>query len=355
MAKVFIGIPTLNRPHYVRDTIQSVLQQSYQDFMIHVSDNVSTPETAESINQYIAALGDSRVTFHQQTHNIGEYGQGRYFFSKAEGCKYFMILHDDDLILPDYLNSAIDVLEENSKLAYFVANPYIIDSDGSRALEMTDTYLKRHARSCTQTGVIDVLSTHLTHDFTPVSGTFFRYAVLQQSGFVDADCYGLFPFESNIYLRLGDIKAKAWYSSEEFLAFRFHSGSMRSHLSILGNIHVVDNLIHLYKNRCFDGNNEQLRCQFLGRLFRAKAIYNLKVNRPDLAKKSIVDALKTYPLSPNTLATILLVLLAQVLPQLAKSFLSELSEQYTDEEVNGFRLGLNSNKSKFPVCDLEKI
>jgi len=72
MPKIFIGIPTLNRPDYVRETILSVLQQSYQDFVIYVSDNVSTPETQKSVRRYVEQLNDPRVIFTQQPYNGGE-------------------------------------------------------------------------------------------------------------------------------------------------------------------------------------------------------------------------------------------------------------------------------------------
>jgi glycosyltransferase involved in cell wall biosynthesis len=182
MPKIFIGIPTLNRPDYVREAILSVLQQSYQEFVISVSDNVSTPETQESVRQYVEQLNDPRVIFTQQPYNGGEYGQGWYFFNQAKGYDYFIILHDDDRMLPGYIDQAVDRLEQQPELAYFVANPCIIDIDGKRSPTMTQGYLERHARKKTAEGVIDVLETHFSHDFTPISGTLFRYNALEKSG-----------------------------------------------------------------------------------------------------------------------------------------------------------------------------
>jgi len=49
MAKVFIGIPTINRPEFVRQTIRSVLVQTYPDFEVVVSDNCSDPGVADQV------------------------------------------------------------------------------------------------------------------------------------------------------------------------------------------------------------------------------------------------------------------------------------------------------------------
>lgn len=343
MPKVFIGIPTLNRPDYVRETIQSVLQQSYQDFTVQVSDNVSSPETQESVRRYIDQLNDPRVIYTQQPYNGGEYGQGWYFFSQAKGCDYFIILHDDDRMLPEYIDRAVDRLEQHPELAYFVANPYIMDIDGKRSDTMTQGYLERHARNKTTEGVIDVLQTHFTNDFTPISGTAFRYSALEKSGFLDGDCYGLFPFESNIYMRLGDVGAKAWYSPEELVAFRFHSGAMRNR-AMLGNFHVLDNLIRVYEKRRYQGVFERIRVQSLSRLYREKAVYYVKTRQANLAAKEIMLAFKTYPMSPRTMLGMLLVGIARLFPATAKSFLSELGQQFTEKEVDDFRRVLGSDK-----------
>jgi hypothetical protein len=283
------------------------------------------------------------VIFTQQPYNGGEYGQGWYFFNQAKGYDYFIILHDDDRMLPGYIDQAVDRLEQQPELAYFVANPCIIDIDGKRSPTMTQGYLERHARKKTAEGVIDVLETHFSHDFTPISGTLFRYNALEKSGFIDDDCYGLFPFESNIYLRLGDVDAKAWFSPQELVAFRFHRGAMRNR-EMLGNFHVLENLICVYEKRRYQGVIERLRIQSLSRLYREKALYYVKTCQANLAVKEIMLAFKTYPTSPRTMLGMLLVGIARLFPALAKSLLSELGPQFTAKEVDDFRRVLGSEK-----------
>src|SRR5665213_1785921 len=110
MTKIFIGIPTYNRPVMVRDTILSIQAQTFGDYRVIVSDNVSDGDTADQIERFVTGLGDDRFTFVRQAENGGEYGQGRFFLRQSADCELFMILHDDDVLLPEYLAEGVSRL-----------------------------------------------------------------------------------------------------------------------------------------------------------------------------------------------------------------------------------------------------
>src|SRR5579864_5453541 len=194
MARVFIGVPTVNRPELVQLTVRSLLRQTLTDFRVVVSDNASDPPVADTISRFVEDLRDARISFHRQPHNGGEYGQGRYFFGEARE-EFFIILHDDDILKPEYLERAVATLESRPDAAFFIANPFIFDEEGLRLPEKTREYLEQHGRIASAVGEFDVLSKLLSSGFAPISGTCFRLSALRQSGFVDEDCVGNYPFE----------------------------------------------------------------------------------------------------------------------------------------------------------------
>ena len=308
MKSVFIGIPTLNRPALVRETIQSVLNQTYANFKVVVSDNVSGGNAADSIEEFLRGLNDSRFTFHRQSVNEGEYGQGRYLIREAAGHDFFMMLHDDDVLNLDYLEKAIVALERNPSAAYFVANPFLMNEEGTFSTEDTKAYLASHGRTGREEGEFDVLSMHLRNGFTPISGTLFRTAALEDSGFVDEDCHGNYPFECDVFLLLGGRDARGWFSPEELLGFRFHPGSMRNYMGLMENRTVVERLIFLFSRTRFSGANERRRKVILSRLYRAKSLHALRGGDTGVCRDYIVRALRENVLSPKAWALAPLIL-----------------------------------------------
>ena len=64
MARVFVGIPTLNRPQWVQDAVNSVCAQTLDDFRLVVSDNASDGDAPDVVADFVRKLADPRVRFH---------------------------------------------------------------------------------------------------------------------------------------------------------------------------------------------------------------------------------------------------------------------------------------------------
>jgi glycosyltransferase involved in cell wall biosynthesis len=69
--KVSVVIPTYNYAHFLDETIQSVLNQTFLDFELIIVDNNSTDNTEEVVKNY---LSDNRVSFYKNDTNIGLVG-----------------------------------------------------------------------------------------------------------------------------------------------------------------------------------------------------------------------------------------------------------------------------------------
>ncbi len=302
MKPVFVGIPTINRPMLVRETIDSVLGQTYRDLRIVVSDNCSEPEAAESVRDYIAGLKDDRIEFVVQPRNDGEYGQARYFFARAADFRYFVMLHDDDVLKPDYVEKGVSTLDSVPAVDMFLADPYIMDESGIPSVADTQKYLVEHGRTKARTGPVDVLTKYVMSGFLPISGTMFRHSALEKSGFADKLARGNFPFECDVFLRLAEIGASAWYQREELLGFRFHRSSMRNYMHLMQNRQVVENMIGMFSRLRFHGAIERRRRAILSRLHRANAVIGLRAGDVALARSSIVAALRMRAWSPSGLA-----------------------------------------------------
>ena len=328
--RIFIGIPTVNRPDLVRETIASIMAQSFTDFRVVVSDNASPPAIAADVAAFVSGLGDARIRFVGQPVNAGEYGQGRYLFAEAEkaGADYFMILHDDDLAAPDYLERALGALDARPEVGLFIANPQLMDRNGQPNDVWTRTYLDHHGRSRHPGGIFDVLDQHMAHGFTPISGTVFRTSAIREAGLTDPDCTGNYPFECNVVLRLGDRGVKGWFCPEPLLLLRYHEDSLRVYARLLDNPVMVEMTRRLFERRRYRGRNELRRRVLVSRFRRADAMLRLREGNLAGCRAELAGACAANPLSPRAWGCRILAWLA---PARLRAGLAEVTPRFSPE------------------------
>jgi glycosyltransferase involved in cell wall biosynthesis len=102
--KVSVLIPTYNCAATIRESIDSVLNQTYQDFEIIVVDDGSTDNTKALLEGY----GDRVRYFYQD--NAGATRARLHGLHQARG-EYIAIIDADDIWLPDKLKLQVDVLD----------------------------------------------------------------------------------------------------------------------------------------------------------------------------------------------------------------------------------------------------
>lgn len=109
---ISIGVPTYNRPESLFKTLNAIVNQSYLNLEIIVSDNCSPdPVVQNIINEFVQK--DSRVINYTQSHNIGPFENFNFVLTKASGA-YFMWAADDDQWLGvDFLASLAKYSKEN--------------------------------------------------------------------------------------------------------------------------------------------------------------------------------------------------------------------------------------------------
>lgn len=112
--KVTIGIPTYNRASKLEIALNSVVNQSYEELEILISDNFSNDHTSDLCNSY--ASRDSRIVYHRQTKNVGPHENFLYLYYKNHS-NYFMWLSDDDYIDLHYIEKCMEFYSKNHDYA----------------------------------------------------------------------------------------------------------------------------------------------------------------------------------------------------------------------------------------------
>ena len=112
MPAVSIGMPVYNGIKYVRQALESLLSQTFSDFVIVVSDNASNDGTSDILREY--ALRDPRIIYISQPTNIGAEANFKFVFHATKS-KYFMWAAADDIRSPDFIERNIQFLEDNEE------------------------------------------------------------------------------------------------------------------------------------------------------------------------------------------------------------------------------------------------
>jgi glycosyltransferase involved in cell wall biosynthesis len=110
---VSIGLPVYNGANYLRQAVETILEQSYENFELIISDNASTDDTADICRDLSAR--DPRIRISRNQENVGAAGNYNLVFGAARG-KYFKWAAHDDVVAPEFIDRAVQVLEGDASV-----------------------------------------------------------------------------------------------------------------------------------------------------------------------------------------------------------------------------------------------
>lgn len=122
---VSVIIPTHNRANLLRQTIDSVLAQSYPWVEIIVVDDQSTDDTAGLLKSY----GEKVQYLWQEHRDVSAARNAGLAIAKGE---FINFIDDDDLMLPEKLTLQVARFNQNPKLGLVHCGGYYIDRDNQQ-------------------------------------------------------------------------------------------------------------------------------------------------------------------------------------------------------------------------------
>ena len=126
---VSVIIPNYNHAPYLKERIDSVLNQTYQDFEVIILDDCSPDNSVEVIEQYRSNPHVSHILINEQnTRNT--FIQWERGISMAKG-RYIWIAESDDVAEPQLLETLIGQLEQHPGASVAFCHSRLIDADGA--------------------------------------------------------------------------------------------------------------------------------------------------------------------------------------------------------------------------------
>jgi glycosyltransferase involved in cell wall biosynthesis len=126
--EILVFVPTYNAEKYLRECLDSVLNQTFQDWECVISDNASTDKSVEIAREYENKDSRFRVLTHEKNSGAANNWNRAKDNNKSFATK---ILCADDYLMIDALKEQLNILKRN-KTAIVFSERYIIFPNGKK-------------------------------------------------------------------------------------------------------------------------------------------------------------------------------------------------------------------------------
>lgn len=130
---VSVVIPTYNQEKFIVETINSVINQTYKNLEIIISDDCSTDKTIEIINRF--AQTDSRIKTFFSNENKGIPFNFNRAFDQCTG-EFVAFFSGDDLMHETKIEKQVQFLNENKAYDLLMHEVEIFDSETNKTLSV---------------------------------------------------------------------------------------------------------------------------------------------------------------------------------------------------------------------------
>ena len=138
MPKVSVILTSFNHAKYLREAIDSALNQTFTDFELIIWDDASSDDSWEIIQGY----QDPRIkAFRNDVQRRGIYGINKAISEVAQG-EYIAIHHSDDVWEPEKLEKQVAFLDSHADIGAVFTNALAIDEESAPFKDEGHFYFK---------------------------------------------------------------------------------------------------------------------------------------------------------------------------------------------------------------------
>jgi glycosyltransferase involved in cell wall biosynthesis len=127
MPRVSIGLPVYNGENFLEAALTSLLDQTFEDFELIISDNASTDKTEEVCRSFVAR--DKRIRYFRNETNLGaSYNFNRVF--ELSSAEYFKWAAHDDVCARTFLEKMVSMLDRDPSVVLCFSKTKFVNDAG---------------------------------------------------------------------------------------------------------------------------------------------------------------------------------------------------------------------------------
>lgn len=206
---ISVLMPVLNGGKYIKQSIESVLSQSFNDFELLIIDDASTDDSIKIVN----SIKDKRIQIHHNGKRLGLVQTRQRGVAEARG-KFIAFMDCDDISLPDRFGDQLNFLDKNRQISLVGSWIKVIDENGK---------------------IVGKTWKHASYSEIIPSILLFRNCFTQSSVLIKRECLNSYPFrrefwaapDYDLWNRLGRIYKLA-NLAKVLVYYRSYSNNMSS-------------------------------------------------------------------------------------------------------------------------------
>ena len=128
MDKCIVYLPVYNGAKFLKETLDSVLNQDYENYQVVICDDCSSDESPEMISGYIKEY-PKKIVYLRNHRNLGVGTTLHNCYIQYHDARFFAQIGHDDVWPKNYLSQQVAKLQSSDAVASFAQNDYV-DTQG---------------------------------------------------------------------------------------------------------------------------------------------------------------------------------------------------------------------------------
>lgn len=125
--KISIIVPSLNTGLFLRQTLDSILSQSYKNYEVIVVDGASRDETVDILKDYAERYGSIKWISEKDDNILEAYRKG---FAASSGDCIMLMCVSDGYLNKNWFNACVDALDSDKEVSLVWGLPQIMEENG---------------------------------------------------------------------------------------------------------------------------------------------------------------------------------------------------------------------------------